>query len=109
MMRKKALSVMLVHFFINSGRGNKTIALAAKLKGQDKEDFFVSLSRGFQPGDNFLARFRFNPCAALLSFLHERLVNFDYKQFDDNMRKYFELIYKILPHVVIELFIVKVN
>jgi len=89
MLRKRALTLMALYYFINTGRGNKAFLYAAKLSGKEREEFYVSLSRGFKPGEAFITRFRLNPCAALLSFIHHRLVTFDYKEFDESMRKYF--------------------
>jgi hypothetical protein len=63
--------------------------LAAKISGQEREDFYVSLSRGFKPGQNFIERFRFKPCAPMLAFLYYRMQKFDPHQFEDYMRKYF--------------------
>ena len=88
MFRKRALTAMALYYFINTGRGNKAFLVAAKLSGKEREEFYVSLSRGFKPGESFIARFRMNPCAALLNFIHDRLIKFDYKEFDDSMRKY---------------------
>ena len=58
------------------------------MSGMEREEFYVSLSRGFKPGVDFLGKFRFNPCAPLLSFIYQRLETFDYKQFDYDMSKY---------------------
>lgn len=88
MLRKRAMTLMGLFYLINTGRGNQALLYAAKLSGKEREEFYVSLSRGFKPGESFINRFRFNPCAALLSFIHHRLSNFDYKDFDDSMRKY---------------------
>jgi hypothetical protein len=85
---------MALYYFINTGRGNKAFIYAAKLSGKEREDFYVSLSRGFKPGENFINRFRQNPCAPLLYFIHQRLLSFDYKEYDDNMRKYHVIHYK---------------
>lgn len=54
----------------------------------EREEFYVSLSRGFKPAENFINRFRQNPCAPLLAFIYQRLTTFDYKKFDDEMKKY---------------------
>lgn len=83
MLRKRAMTIMALYYFINTGRGNNTFNYAAKLSGKEREEFYVSLSRGFKPGESFIARFRFNPCAALLNFIHDRLLKFDYKEFDE--------------------------
>lgn len=68
--------------------GNNALLLAAKIKGQEREEFYVSLSRGFKPGSNFLARYRLNPCAALLSFIYIRMAEFNPHEFELNMNKY---------------------
>lgn len=88
MLRKRCLTAMALYYFINTGRGNKAFLYAAKLSGKEREEFYVSLSRGFKPGESFIARFRLNPCAPLLHFIHDRLQKFDYKEFDESMRKY---------------------
>ena len=54
----------------------------------EREEFYVSLSRGFKPGEEFITRFRLKPCAALLQFLYERIEDFDEKEFESNTRKY---------------------
>jgi DegT/DnrJ/EryC1/StrS aminotransferase family len=88
MLRKRYMTAMALYYFINTGRGNKAFLYAAKLSGKEREEFYVSLSRGFKPGESFIARFRMNPCAALVHFIYERIAAFDYKAFDENMRKY---------------------
>jgi hypothetical protein len=62
---------------------------AAKMSGQEREEFYVSFSRGFKPGESFIERFRFKPCAPMLSFIYHRMQQFDPKVFEDYMRKYF--------------------
>lgn len=51
--------------------------VAAKLSGQEREEFYVSLSRGFKPGQAFIDRFRFKPCAPILAFIYYRMQKFD--------------------------------
>lgn len=63
--------------------------VAAKLSGQEREEFYVSLSRGFKPGQSFIDRFRFKPCAPILAFIYYRMQKFDPHQFEDYMRKYY--------------------
>jgi hypothetical protein len=46
---------------------------AAKMSGQEREEFYVSFSRGFKPGESFIERFRFKPCAPMLSFIYHRM------------------------------------
>jgi hypothetical protein len=46
-------------------------------------------SRGFKPGQAFIERFRFKPCAPMLSFISYRMEQFDPVSFEANMRKYF--------------------
>ena len=62
---------------------------AAKMSGQEREEFYVSFSRGFKPGESFIDRFRFKPCAPMLSFIYLRMQQFDPKVFEGYMRKYF--------------------
>lgn len=75
---KRIFTSFLLMRFINTKSGNAALLYAAKLKGQEREEFYVSLSRGFKPGQDFLSRFRFNPCASLLSFIYHRMTIFDY-------------------------------
>jgi dTDP-4-amino-4,6-dideoxygalactose transaminase len=70
MFRKRILSALAAHQFINTSTGNKLFNHVANASGMEREDFYVSLSRGFKPGSDFLSRFRFNPCAPLLSFIY---------------------------------------
>lgn len=88
MFRKRALTGLAAHQFINTSVGNRLLTRAAAASGMEREEFYVSMSRGFKPGEDFIARFRFNPNAALLSFIHTRIYEFDYKQFDRDMEKY---------------------
>jgi hypothetical protein len=88
MFREKVLKGMTFQQFINTSFGNKLLTTAALASGMEKEEFFVSLSRGFLPDKNFLSKFRLNPCAPLLSFIYQRMESFDYKQFDKDMSKY---------------------
>lgn len=70
---KRIIQAFAFEKFINYKLGNNALLLAAKIKGQEREEFYVSLSRGFKPGDNFLLRYRLNPCASLVSFIHIRM------------------------------------
>lgn len=88
MLRKRCITILALYYFINTGRGNKAFLYAAKLSGKEREEFYVSLSRGFKPGESFITRFRFNPCASLIHFIHGRISAFDYKAYEENMRKY---------------------
>jgi hypothetical protein len=54
----------------------------------DREDFLISLVRGFKPDKDYLARYRFKPCGALLSFIYDRVSTFDAKEFELNNKKY---------------------
>jgi hypothetical protein len=45
--RKRILGCMALYYFINTGRGNQAFNHAAKFSGKEREDFYVSLSRGF--------------------------------------------------------------
>ena len=85
---KRIFTAFAFEKFINYKMGNNALLLAAKLKGQEREEFYVSLSRGFKPGSNFLARYRLNPCASLLSFIYIRMADFSYHEFELNMNKY---------------------
>lgn len=82
------MKAFAVEKFINYKIGNNALLLAAKMKGQEREEFYVSLSRGFKPAANFLAKFRLNPCAALVAFIHQRMSEFDGHDFDLKMQKY---------------------
>jgi hypothetical protein len=80
---------MALLFFINTQRGNQMFDFAAKMSGQEREEFYVSFSRGFKPGESFIERFRFKPCAPMLAFIYYRMQKFDPIAFDDYMRKYY--------------------
>mmetsp|Transcript_26180 Transcript_26180/g.19666 ORF Transcript_26180/g.19666 Transcript_26180/m.19666 type:complete len:112 (-) Transcript_26180:323-658(-) len=54
----------------------------------EREDYYVSLVRGFQAQNDYLAKYRFQPGGALLSFLYDRLVKFDPWQFKVNCKRY---------------------
>lgn len=69
MYRKRIYQIMVFYYLINTQRGNRMFDVAAKLSGQEREEFYVSLSRGFKPGQNFIDRFRFKPCAAMPAFI----------------------------------------
>jgi hypothetical protein len=45
MYRKRILQLIALFYFINTQRGNKIFDYAAKLSGQEREDFYVSFSR----------------------------------------------------------------
>lgn len=49
----------------------------------------MSFSRGFKPGESFIDRFRFKPCAPMLAFIYYRMQKFDPVIFEEYMRKYF--------------------
>ena len=51
------------------------------------EDTIVSLTRGFKPGDDFLARFRVRPGPCLLHFMNWRIESFDTNERDIIDRK----------------------
>lgn len=72
---------------------NNRKVLAFAIKGinafyDDREDFLISLVRGFKPDKDYLARYRFKPCGALLSFIYDRVSTFDAKDFELNNKKY---------------------
>ena len=69
MYRKRIYQLILVFYFINSPKGNKLFELAAKIYKMDKEDLYVSIARGFKPGESFIERFRMKPCAPMLHFI----------------------------------------
>jgi hypothetical protein len=48
----------------------------------EREDIYVSWVRGFKPGEDYLARYRFRPCAPMLAFIYERVSEFDEHAFD---------------------------
>jgi hypothetical protein len=77
MYRKRIYQMMFLLYFINTTRGNKLFDYAAKFSGQEREEFYVSLSRGFKPGQSFIDRFRFKPCAPMLYFIYYRIQKFD--------------------------------
>jgi hypothetical protein len=58
MFRKRVMQAMALYYFINTSRGNQLLVHAAKLSGKEREEFYVSLSRGFKPGEEFITRFR---------------------------------------------------
>ena len=86
--RKRLFFSLPVIFFTNTAQGYNALRLASKVYGMSTEELYVSMSRGFKPGEDFITRFRLKPCAALIHFLNERLEDFDYNEFDTNMRKY---------------------
>jgi len=43
---------------------------AADWVGKEREDFYVNIIRGFQANENYLVKYRLNPCAALLAFIN---------------------------------------
>lgn len=88
MFRKRIIGAAAVYNFINTQTGNRLFDHAARASGMEREEFYVSLSRGFKPAANFLDKFRLNPCAQLLSFIYQRLETFDYRQYDVEMQKY---------------------
>jgi len=45
MYRKRATQVLFLWYFINTQRGNRVIDSVASLSGQEREEFYVSLSR----------------------------------------------------------------
>ena len=47
----------------------------------NREDFTVSLIRGFKPDEDFLGKFRITPGPCLLSMMYERCRDFDYDGF----------------------------
>jgi hypothetical protein len=88
MFRKRALTGLAAYNFINTSVGNRLLTRAAAASGMEREEFYVNMSRGFKPGEEFITRFRFNPNSSLLTFIHIRLSEFDYKLFDSDMAKY---------------------
>ncbi len=89
MYRKRIYQLMALYYFINTQRGNQMFDIAARLSGQEREEFYVSFSRGFKPGESFIDRFRFRPCAPMMAFIYYRMQKFDAHQFEDYMRKYY--------------------
>lgn len=48
-----------------------------RLASTDKEDLYVSWVRGFKSDKDYLARYRFKPCAPLLAYIYDRVSKFD--------------------------------
>ena len=55
----------------------KFLLYYSDLRGKEREDFLVSLVRGFQPAENYLSKYRYKPCAAMLAEVYERMSTFD--------------------------------
>jgi len=79
---KKTYQAVLAYFALNTSLGSTTITHACHLLGMNREDMFVSMVRGFKPGDDFLGKFRVNPSTPLLKFILERMKSFDYEDYD---------------------------
>jgi hypothetical protein len=75
-------------FALNTKLGSASITLACHMLGLNREDLFVSMVRGFKPGEDFLGKFRLLPSTPLLSFILERMKSFDYNNYD-NLRSKF--------------------
>ncbi len=56
--------------------------------GKEREDYFISFARGFKASEDYLARYRFKPNAALLSVLYDRVSDFDAHHFQIQCKKY---------------------
>jgi len=69
-------------FALNTRLGSATITYACHMLGMNREDLFVSMVRGFKPGEDFLGKFRILPSAPLLSFILERMKSFDHANYD---------------------------
>lgn len=85
---ERIFKAFAIEKFINYKLGNNALLLAAKLKGMEREEFYVSLSRGFKPAQNFLAKYRLNPCASLVAFIYLRMSEFDEHDFDLKMNNF---------------------
>lgn len=61
-----------------------------KLRGKDLQDEVISALRGFAADDEFLAKFRIKPCAALCAMIHHRTSNYsaaDFRAMTTNYHK----------------------
>lgn len=45
MYRKRIFQIMFLYYFVNTQNGNKIFDVAARMSGQEREEFYVSLSR----------------------------------------------------------------
>jgi len=52
-----------------------------------REEFFVSLGRGFSKEDNFLEKFRIRPSAGLLKFMYIRISTFNKQVNEKKIRR----------------------
>ena len=55
MLRKRIMTVLALYYFINTQGGNKIFDYAAKLSKQEREEFYVSLSRYLRYYFNFIS------------------------------------------------------
>lgn len=67
---KRIITSMLLMILTLHKFGSSIALKAAKWVGKEREDFYVNLVRGFRANENYLLRYRFNPCGALLAFIH---------------------------------------
>lgn len=67
---KRIVTALLLMTLTLHKFGSSLALKAANWAGKEREDFYVNLVRGFRPGEEYLVRYRFNPCAALLAFIN---------------------------------------
>ena len=89
---------------MNYRNGGYLINFLASFQNLEKEDFYVSLVRGFKPAENYLNKYRFNPCGALLAHIGERLIDFDERAYDVNIKKLMVLYYYLIIQIAVNEF-----
>lgn len=82
---KKVLKYSIGILLLNSKPVNRFVRPVFNIFNIDYKKQVVALMRGFAPDENFLQKFRLQPCASLLNFLLYRLATFDEAQFKEGM------------------------
>jgi perosamine synthetase len=74
---KRLLTATAVISLMNYKSGPTMLDMYVEFTKKEREEFYISMVRGFKPASNYLNKFRLNPCAALLSFISYRMQTFD--------------------------------
>lgn len=73
----KFSKIVALFYCINTKRGNWGLLKIAELLGQEREEFYVRLSRGFAPTEDFMSKFRWQNHVGSLAFIYERMIHFN--------------------------------
>ena len=84
---QKTMKALAGKLILQTRLGYRLCYMAFNKFAKDREVATINMARGFTAQDDFLGKFRIQPGACMLHFLHERLSAFDHEKFRRDMEQ----------------------